>query len=224
LERSVTVLLIDGHQLFRDMFRAWLRERPPFVLIGEAEDGRSGSAAIVQEKPDLVLIESGLPDMDGWVAIRQIRQHLPATLIIVLTGHDREGDVRRAFRAGASGFVLKKQSGDELAAAMQLVVGGGTYVAPSFRGQLEDERPETSPLDALTPREAQVLHLIVRGLSNRAIAARLDISVRTVETHRKHINGKVSVHSPVDLVRLAARNGLIERDLREPPTSLASGV
>jgi DNA-binding NarL/FixJ family response regulator len=216
LDRDISIVLIDGHRLFRETFRAWLQARPPFVLVGEAEDGRSGCEAIDQQKPDLVLIEIDLPDMDGLIAIRQIRRRWTVTPVIVLAGIERDNDVSRALRAGATGYVLKRQSGNDLAAAMHFVLGGGTYLAPPYRGRRREEGRESNPLDGLTPRESQVLHLIVRGLPNRAIAEHLEISVRTVETHRKHINSKVSVHSPVDLVRVAARNGLIERVGAEP--------
>jgi len=213
-ERLVRVVLIDAHPLFRDGLGVWFHEHDPFALVGEAGTAREGYEVIARETPDLVLTEIALPDIDGLTATREIRARHPEVGIIVLTGSERVDHVVRAFREGANGYVSKKQSGQELITAMSAVLQGEKYIAPSLSDFLAAMTPgKRGLLDTLTPREREIFDLIIlERLSNRGIASRLAISIKTVETHREHINHKVGAHNTADLVRWAARNGLLDRD------------
>jgi DNA-binding NarL/FixJ family response regulator len=205
------VVLIDEQTLFRDALREWFQHRLPFVLVGDASDARAGYEMIQKERPDLVLMDGALSNPDGFSATREILSHCKSIRIIILSIAEYPEQALRAVRDGASGYFSKKQSGEELIAAMQAVLDGERYFAaglPNFAPSTV-ELEEQARLVTLTPREREIFSLVICGVPNRLIAPKLGISIKTVETHREHINRKMGAHCTADLVRFAARNGLL---------------
>jgi DNA-binding NarL/FixJ family response regulator len=210
LFQRIRVVMIDPQQLFRDGLRLWFLGQDTLTLVGEAPDAHGGYRVIDEQRPDVVLVERVLPDVDGFTATRVILERHTAARVVILTTSDSAEHVAKAFREGASGYVLKRQSGQELAHALRTVGTGEKYLPPGL-GNLDHttgDASEDNILGSLTRREREIFEHIIRGLPNRLIAARLRISIKTVETHREHINRKVGAHCTADLVRLAARHGL----------------
>ncbi|MCK6552784.1 response regulator transcription factor [Myxococcota bacterium] len=188
-------------------------------IVGEAASARDAYTVIEETKPDVVIIDVSLPGNDGFAATREILRRVPTCKILVLTMHANEDYAAQALSAGASGYALKDQATDDVVNAIRAVARNETYFAPRFsvdalvdyiqqRARRGGEK--RTPLDELTTREQEIFNLAVRGFSNEGIAGELGISVKTVETHRARINRKLNVHCTGDLVRLAARHGLIQ--------------
>jgi DNA-binding NarL/FixJ family response regulator len=215
LSTDLRLVLIDDHKVFREALRALLGTYGGLRVVGEADDARSGYAVVEQARPDVVVLDIMLPGVDGVTAAREILRRVPETKVLILSAYTYADRLREALAAGISGWAGKDQSSDELVSALRRVAGGGTYVAPRLEGLALPEpglHDNPEPLSLLSPREREIFELIVRGFSNDGIAKELSISAKTVETHRAHINKKLEVHSTADLVRFAARRGL----LREP--------
>lgn len=213
------LVLVDDHRLFREGLRAVLTREPDIEIVGEAASARDAYTVIEETKPDVVIIDVSLPGNDGFAATREILKRVPTCKILVLTMHANEDYAAQALSAGASGYALKDQATDDVIAAIRAVARNETYFAPRFsvdalvdyiqqRARRGGEK--RTPLDELTTREQEIFNLAVRGFSNEGIAGELGISVKTVETHRARINRKLNVHCTGDLVRLAARHGLIQ--------------
>jgi len=164
--------------------------------------------------PDVLVLDISLPDLDGIAVVKKIKPRYPDLRILILTVHEDEALLREAIRAGASGYVLKRAAEAELVSAIRIVMRGDLYVDPAMlRSLLLEEksiRSELQPVEPLTPREIEVLKLIVQGYTNRQIAEKLCISVRTVEGHRANLCGKLGLRSRVELVRYAREHDLIE--------------
>ncbi len=189
-----------------------------FSVVGEAGDAASAYAIVTSVKPDVVTMDVSLPGATGITATREILRLSPTCKILIISMHTNEDYVAQALAAGAKGFAGKDQPSTEIIAAIRAVASGHTYLSPRVSGQvvndylkLRDGRVAASlgPLDALSTREKEVFEMLVGGFSNDGIAAHLCISVRTVETHRTRILKKLHVHSVVELLRFAARHGLI---------------
>lgn len=214
---AITVLLVDDHHLFREGLRAVLADAEDIVVCGEASTGREAFAMVDQLKPDVVTVDVTLPDGDGILATREILRRQPATRVLMLTMHGNHYYVSQALSAGAKGYALKEQRPTEILEALRAVARGETYVAPQLPQELAVPTPgsrkggngATNPLDTLSPRERDIFDLIVRGYTNTAMAETLQLSVKTIETHRAHINKKLRVHSTGELIRLAALHGLV---------------
>ena len=221
------VLLIASEPVFRLGFRGAVESSGDLKLVGEASDARTGFKVVDTEKPDVVVMDISLKGMNGITATREVKRRAPEVNVLLLAAWPRERDALDGFAAGARGFALKTEPLEALFYAVRSVAHGQSYVTPDLRGfsvdSLEGRRGRTSTgeagvLDALSPREREVLDLVIKGWRNRVIARELCVSVKTVDTHRTRINRKLRCGSASDLIRFAADNGL----LRTAPS--AAGV
>ena len=212
------LVLVDDHRLFREGLRALLTTQPDLQLVGEAGEAQDAYAIVDQTRPDVVLLDVALPMASGVSVAREVLRRQPQQRILALSMFDDEEHVAQAFEVGVLGYASKDVSPTELFGAIRCVAQGQAYLAPGISRVVLDEcmrlrrtgrSPET-PLHSLTQREREIFDLAVRGLSNHDIASQLCISKRTVETHRGRIMRKLHVHSATDLVRLAARHGLLD--------------
>jgi len=214
---TLKVLLVEDHAIVRQGIKALLDEEPDITIVGEAGDGSEGLLLAQKLKPDIVLMDVSLPTLDGIQVARQIHDRMPQVRVLMLSMHDNEEYVFRALQAGACGYVLKQSTSTELVLALRAVAAGSTFLSPDISQILIGDylrRAETrsdadEALDILTPRERQVLQLITKGFSNRQIAARLQISIKTVETHRGNMMRKLDVHDRAELVKFAIDSGLV---------------
>jgi len=207
---SLRILIVDDHGVVRAGLRALLKEETRFQVVGEAATSDEGLHAALELKPDVVLMDLSIPGMGGLDLTRLLREKMPGTRIVILTVHEDGEILRAALTAGATGYVVKRAVGSELVSAIDAVMRGEIYVHPSMtRGLLDmKEQAGAQPLrgdpERLTSREVDVVRLLTSGHTNRQIAGRLSLSVRTVESHRARIMGKLGLSSRADLVRWAA--------------------
>ncbi|WP_299284509.1 response regulator transcription factor [Thermoflexus sp.] len=209
----IRILIADDHGLLRAGLRALLRDEPDMAVVGEAIDSEDAIRKALELRPDVILLDISMPGQGGLEVTRFLRKNLPGTRILILTVHEDEGLLREAIRLGASGYIIKRAVEAELVHAIRAVWRGELYIHPAMtRALLRDlapPPPEVSPVEPLTPRELEVLRRIALGYTNRQIAEELGISIRTVETHRANLMGKLGVNSRVELVRYAREHGLI---------------
>jgi len=215
----IRVLIADDHTLVREGLRALLEGQGGFEVIAEASNGREAIDRAIQMRPDVVLMDIGMPELDGLAATRRITKVDPAIRILVLTVHETEDYFFRVLEAGAHGFLVKDAASTELVAAVRAVHHGGVFLHPTMAKRLVEEYlqrigsgEERASHALLSPRERQVLALIGAGHTNQEIADQLSLSVNTVQAHRSHIIDKLDLHSRADLMRYAVRVGL----LRDP--------
>jgi DNA-binding NarL/FixJ family response regulator len=216
------VILLDDHQAFRESFRIALWHQASIAVVGEAGAARQVYSTIEGEKPDLVVTDLMLRDTDGVSVARELARRGVVSRTMILTMHANALFVRDAFEAGVQGYTLKEQPLAEIIEAMKMSAAGERYLSPRLgaipvprvRGSIA-ERGHNSGLDQLSRREREIFGRIIQGLSSREIAQSLCISLKTVETHRSHINRKLGVHSPAELIRLAALKGLLIEQARE---------
>ena len=214
----IRVLLVDDHALFREGVRSLLATQPDLEVVGEVEDGRAAVRQALALKPDVVLMDITMPNLDGIEATRQIHARDEAIKVLVLTMHDNEEVFFRSLNAGASGYVLKRSGGQELMAAIRTTHEGNSYLSPFLAKALMDDylhrvdrgAEEAPPGKRLSGREQEVLKLIAEGHSSREIAELLDLSVKTVHNHRTRLMTKLDIHRNADLVRYAIRLGMVE--------------
>jgi DNA-binding NarL/FixJ family response regulator len=206
LTEKITVLLVDDHALVRRGFRRLLEDVAGIEVVGEASNGAEAVRMVAELTPRVVVMDAAMPEMSGLNATRAILERHPDAAILMLSMHSEETLVRQALQAGAKGYVLKNAMDLDLPAAVRRVAAGEQVldpaVVPTAAAQGERNR-------GLTPRELQVLQLICDGLSNRAIAAKLDLSVNTVAVHRANIMNTLGVHKTAELVVYAIQNGLV---------------
>lgn len=205
---KITVLLADDHTLVRRGFRRLLEDDPSIEVVGEAGNGDDAVALAESLKPTVIVMDCAMPGTSGLVATRRILDKDPRVAVLMLSMHSEETLVRQALDAGARGYVLKNALDLDLAAAVKQVASGATVLDPGV------SRPGPAPLKGernhgLTPRELEVLQLICSGLSNRDIAAKLELSANTVAVHRANIMNALGVHKTAELVVYAIHNGLV---------------
>ena len=201
----VTVVLADDHALVRRGFRRLLEDDPSIAVVGEASTGDEAVRLTGELKPQVVVMDVAMPGTSGLAATRTILASAPDTAVLMLSMHAEETLVRQAMEAGARGYILKNALDLDLAAAVKRVAAGETVVDPT----IARPAPLTGERTRLTPRELEVLQLICDGLSNRAIAAKLDVSVNTVAVHRANIMNALGVHKTAELVVYAIQHGLV---------------
>ncbi|MBI5934206.1 MAG: response regulator transcription factor [Chloroflexi bacterium] len=211
---KIRVLLADDHAVLRAGIRALLDMQPDIEVIGEAGDGRQAVERVRELEPDIILMDIGMPGLDGLAATRQIKENHPRTRILILTQHENKEYVLPALKIGASGYVLKRAEGDELLTAIRAVHAGGTFLDPAVAGVLADNaRREpgspADPFDTLTEREREVLILLARGKTYQQIAETLYISPKTVDFHRTNLMRKLNLDNRSELTRYALQHGLI---------------
>ena len=204
--RQVRILIADDHELVRQGMRAILEREPDWTVCGEAATGRQALALAFELKPDLMVIDIGLPEMSGLEVTRRVRQTLPMKVLIV-TMNDADKVVQEAMSAGANGYMLKAEAGRTLREAVNAILRHGEFLSEGVRAAAEVTRGTP---ERLSPREREVLPLLAEGRSNKEIATILNISTKTVETHRARIMARLEVHSVAELVRYAIRNKVIE--------------
>ena len=211
---STTILLVDDHRIVREGLRTLLGQQPDLAVVGEAADGRDAVTQACLLRPDVIVMDIAMPELNGVEATRLILAELPAVRIVALSMYADRRFVAEILRAGALGYVLKDGAFEELALAIRTVTEGKTYLSPSIAGLVVEElvrRTETpgSPsLGGLTPRERQVLKLLADGMRPREIAQELSISAKTVEVHKQNLMNKLEIHSAAELTRFAIREGL----------------
>jgi Response regulator containing a CheY-like receiver domain and an HTH DNA-binding domain len=206
------VFLADDHAVVREGLKALINSNPEMEVIGEAADGTAAVAKVAELDPDVVVMDVSMPGLNGAKATAAIKEAKPSRKVLALTLHEERSYVRLLLDAGASGYVLKRSAADELIHAIKAVADGRVYLDPSLAGGVLDSlrgKPTSSAAgDAdLSQREAEVLRLIALGYSNKEIAAKLELSVKTVETYKKRSVEKLGLRSRVDIVRYAAEQG-----------------
>lgn len=210
------VLIADDHKIMREGLRSLLEERnPDFECVGEASDGQQAALMAEELHPDIVIMDIAMPNLNGIEATRKIKAESPETKVIVLSMHANRAYVLQVLQAGASGYLLKESAFDELTTALIAARKGEMYLSSGITelGALKNEPGKSRggtalQSERLTKRELQVLQLIVEGKTTKEIAARLTISVKTVETHRKQIMEKLDIHSVAGLTKFCIREGL----------------
>lgn len=214
--KQTEVLLVDDHEIVRAGLRSLLEGQEHIEIVGEASSGAEAVELAIQLKPDIVLMDVSMPDMDGVEATRKIKRRAPEINVLALTVHEEEAYFFEMLTAGASGYVPKRASPQILLTAIKIVARGEVFLHPAVAGALVQEYVQEGRsnarkrvYDGLTPRQQEVLTLIAEGLSNHEIANELDISVRTVERHRENIMKRLNLHSRVELVKYALRKGLV---------------
>ncbi len=216
--KKLRILIADDHGMIRQGLRSVVAEKPGWEICGEAANGRQAVALAREVRPDLVVLDLTMPEMNGLDATRRIREALPKTQVLILTMHDSEALAQEVLTAGARGYVLKNDAPELLPQAIEALAAGRTFFTPKVADlvmqTLLDPAAAASRGDAprsrLTPRERELVQLLAEGKSNKEAADLLGISVNTVETHRKNVMSKLRLRSSSDLVRYAIRNKLTE--------------
>ena len=216
------ILIADDHEFARRGIRALLEGHPGWEVCGEAKDGREAVELANGTKPDVILLDIGMPNLNGLEAARQILAALPEVAILILTMQDSDQVVREVLRAGARGFLLKSDAGHDLVAAVEALQLQRTFFTTKvsqmvLEGFLDREkrpdghnsRPQDSD-DVLTGREREVIQLLAEGKTSKEVAVTLNLSVKTAETHRSNLMRKLDLHSVADLTRYAVRNGIVQ--------------
>jgi two-component system response regulator NreC len=221
---TLRLVLVDDHQLFREGFAVLLQREPDLTVVGEAADARAAYEVVEATLPDVVLVDVGLPGVNGIAVVRELVRRERQRKVLVLTMHAEEEFVAQALAAGAAGYALKHQPHREVFDAIREVAGDKVYLSPRISRIVVDdylrmqrgERAQSGPLACLSPREREVFDMLVRGYTNDGVGSHLAISVKTVETHRAHILKKLRLHSIAELIRFAARHNLVS-NLGAPP-------
>ena len=214
MPQTIKLLLVDDHPVVRRGIAACLARYPNFVIVGEASDGGEALRKASQLKPDVILMDVDMPEVSGLAATEALRKDLPGTKVLILSMHQQAEGVMRIIQSGARGYVLKEANPDDLARAIEAVYGGELFFSPDVArvalNQFVSRKDNgADAIGQITSREKEVLIAIADGLSNKEIACRLGVGVRTVETHRERIMRKLNIHSVAGLTKYALSKGLI---------------
>jgi DNA-binding NarL/FixJ family response regulator len=213
------ILIADDHDVARRGIRSLLESHPGWQVCGEAKDGREAVEMATTTKPDLILLDIGMPNLNGLEAARQILATSPDALILILTMHDTDQVVREVLRAGARGFLLKSDAGRDLIAAVEALQQQRTFFTTKVSQMVlngflnrdpEEDEGSFSESNLLTSREREVIQLLAEGKTSKEVAVTLNLSVKTAETHRTNLMRKLDLHSVADLTRYAVRNGIVQ--------------
>jgi DNA-binding NarL/FixJ family response regulator len=220
--KAIRTLLADDHNLVRAGIRALLSAIEGVVIVAEADNGRDAVALAKAHAPDLAILDISMKELNGIDAAAQMREQSPATRVLILSMHTTEDFVRRALKAGAAGYIVKDSAPLELRMAIEAVLRGETYISSRVSKHLVSGLVEgraqggESSLDALTPRQREVLQLIAEGRSTKEIAFGLELSVKTVETHRASLMERLAIHDVAGLTLYAVRHRLVSADRSDP--------
>jgi DNA-binding NarL/FixJ family response regulator len=211
----INILIADDHPIVREGISARLSRQADCLMVGEANNGLEAVSAAASLKPDIVIMDIMMPQMDGILATEHIKKSAPGIKIIILSMHKRKEYIMRAFQAGADGYILKENVSKEIVDAVKSVLKGERYICHAVSQYLAEEyihltgNDRLSPLNTLTLREKEVLTMLVQGMQNREIAEALFISISTVKTHRNNLMQKLGVHDLACLVRFAVQHGFL---------------
>jgi len=215
-EKQIRILLADDHNVMRRGLRLLLEGQPEFSVVGEASDGRQAVEQAEAVQPDVAVLDIGMPNLSGIEAAQRIFSLLPNTAIVMLSMHSDEGYVLRALKAGAKGYLLKDSVESDLIEAIKAVNEGKTFFSPEVSKMLVEDyvreirsRELEDSYELLTSREREILQLLAEGKTNKEIAGSLNLSVHTVESHRRNLHDKLNFHSFADLVLYAVRKRVI---------------
>ncbi|MCE5250020.1 response regulator transcription factor [bacterium] len=211
---KISILLADDHKILRDGIRALLEKEPDFDVVGEADSGRTAIEMACKLKPDVIIMDIGMPDMNGIEATKEILSGVPSIRVLALSMYADKRFIVEMLDAGATGYLVKDCTLDEMLSAVRSVASNQKYIAQKLLVNfIDDYMKNTGNSDMLktrlTPREREVLRLIAQGKNTKEISSALHISVKTVDTHRQHVMNKLNIHNPVDLTKYAIRTGLI---------------
>jgi len=226
--KKLRVLLVDDHALVRAGIRALLERGELVEVVGEAGDGREALDLIEKLRPEVVLLDLAMPGASGFEVLKTTSEKFPEIHVIVLTVHDAEEYAFQALRAGAAGYLPKSAASSELRLAIEHVMSGKKYLSPTIEQKATFESGRSTseglaPMSELTPRQLEVLTLIAEGHSTKDIARALNISVKTVETHRAQLMDRLNIHDVASLVRYAIRMGLVSIEQRSPVKKMGGG-
>ena len=215
--KSIRVILADDHTLVRAGIRSLLESIGGVEIVGDCGDGRQALTLIDEHRPDVAVLDIGMPGLNGLEVARRSAQASPQTRIIILSMYADPSYVRQALKAGVAGYLLKGAAVSELSIALKAVMEGEKYLTPKVsqtvvEGFLRETDPEGEPIESLTERQREILQLIAEGRSTREIAQSLDVSVKTVETHRLRLMDRLGIRDVPGLVRFAIRAGLVSPD------------
>lgn len=221
--KKIKILIADDHSVVRSGLRMLFQRTPEFSIVGEAADGEEVVRLVSEQKPDVAIVDISMPKLNGIEATKIIKEQNPGVKVLILTVHENEGYIYQMMRAGASGYVLKNAEKKEIFDAIHTLVSGGQFFSsPSVSKLLIDgfvkrakdqEREPISMLQnrpSLTNRETEILGYIAQSLTSREIADKLELSVRTVNTHRANLMQKLNIHDTAGLVRYAIQNGIVD--------------
>jgi DNA-binding NarL/FixJ family response regulator len=213
---TISVFLVDDHRVLRDGLGVLLDSQDDIEVVGEAEDGKKAIDGITRKKPNVAVMDITMPELNGIEAAQIIHETQPDTGIVILSIHSDIEHIFRALQAGAQGYLLKESAGAEVISAVRAVYLGRRYLSPSIRDAIMDtylhNQQEHSPLDLLSRREREVLQLSVESHSSAAIAKKLNLSPKTIETYRSRLMGKLGVRDLLELVRFAIKHGITPLD------------
>ena len=210
--KRIRILLADDHAVVRQGFKMILDAQPDMEIVGEAGNGREAVELVEELKPDVVVMDVAMPELNGIEATRRVASSVPHTRVIALSMHKDSVYVREVLRAGARGYLLKDSGAGDLVSAVRAVAQGEGYLSPAVSDAVMDDyrKHVTNPIDLLSSREREVLQMLAEGKTNKEIAGVLNLSVYTVDAHRGRIMEKLNLHSINELVRFAVRNGMID--------------
>jgi len=213
---KLRILLADDHETVREGLKMIVNAQPDMEVVGEASDGLAAIQRTQELLPDIVVMDISMPQLNGLKATAKLTQCCPQVKVLTLTRHTDDGYLQQLLRAGAAGYVLKQSPASELLHAIRAIASGGKYLDPALAGKVISNysgKPSASPRNTqgrISDREAEVLRFIARGYSNKEIAARLELSVKTVEVHKANAMKKLGMNSRIDIVRFALLQGWLQ--------------